>query len=96
MRREGGSRAHTLTLYPPPRSLHEPAARNKTFDVCEEFESEEGQGMYEVVAHVPTESRWSRVGRGARCAVCSLLCPPPRRSGRSYLADAVSGLAKNT
>lgn len=36
------------------RSLHEPAARNKTFDVCYEFQTEEGLEMYEMVAHVPT------------------------------------------
>jgi len=57
------------------RSLHETAARNKTFDVCYEFQSEAGLGMYEVVAHVPTEDRGG---------------------GSSYLAAAVSTLAKNT
>ena len=39
------------------RSLHEPAARNKTFDVCYEIQSSDDMGMYEVVAHVPTEDR---------------------------------------
>lgn len=36
------------------RSLHEPAARNKTFDVCYELQSEEGLELYELVAHVPS------------------------------------------
>ncbi len=38
------------------RSLHEPAARNKTFDVCYEVDSEAGQEMYEMVARGPAKS----------------------------------------
>lgn len=38
------------------KSLHEPAARNKTFDVCYEFQTEEGLEMYELVAHAPSAS----------------------------------------
>mmetsp|Transcript_37095 Transcript_37095/g.82525 ORF Transcript_37095/g.82525 Transcript_37095/m.82525 type:complete len:614 (+) Transcript_37095:97-1938(+) len=38
------------------RSLHESEARNKTFDVCYEYETEEGLQMYELVARVPDKS----------------------------------------
>lgn len=38
------------------RALHEPAARNKTFDVCYEDQSEAGSDMYELIAHVPDRS----------------------------------------
>ena len=38
------------------RAMHEPDARNKTFDVCYEFETAEGLDMYEMVAHVPDKN----------------------------------------
>jgi hypothetical protein len=36
------------------RALHEPQARNKTFDVCYEFQSDEGLQLYELVASIPS------------------------------------------
>ncbi|KAL2635216.1 hypothetical protein R1flu_006695 [Riccia fluitans] len=38
------------------KALHNPTARNKSFDVCHEYTSEEGQGLYELVAHLPDKS----------------------------------------
>lgn len=38
------------------RALHEPEARNKTFDVSYEYQPEEGLQMYELVAHIPDPS----------------------------------------
>ncbi len=38
------------------RSLHETEARNKTFDVCYEYQSEEGLQLYELVAAAPGKS----------------------------------------
>ena len=38
------------------RALHEPEARNKTFDVCYEFQAEEDLALYELVAHVPDKT----------------------------------------
>ncbi|GLC35476.1 hypothetical protein PLESTB_000203300 [Pleodorina starrii] len=35
------------------RALHEPEGRNKTFDVCYEYQADEDNAMYELVAHVP-------------------------------------------
>ncbi|GFR47429.1 hypothetical protein Agub_g9149 [Astrephomene gubernaculifera] len=35
------------------RALHEPEGRNKTFDVCYEYQAAEGNALYELVAHVP-------------------------------------------
>lgn len=35
------------------RALHEPAARNKTFDLSYEYRPEEGASLYELVASVP-------------------------------------------
>ena len=35
------------------RSLHEPAARSKTFDVCYEASSVEGEALYELVSSAP-------------------------------------------
>lgn len=37
------------------RALHEPEARNKTFDVCYEFQSDEGLQLYELVASIPSK-----------------------------------------
>lgn len=53
------------------RALHESEARNKTFDVCYEFQKDEGLQLYELVASIPSK-------------------------GGSYLAQALSTLAKNT
>jgi hypothetical protein len=36
------------------RSLHEPEARNKAFDVSYEYTPDEGLRMYELVASIPT------------------------------------------
>eukprot|EP00249_Psilotum_nudum_P018801 c26969_g2_i1 orf=263-1474(-) len=38
------------------KALHNPIARNRSFDVCHEYISEEGQGLYELVAHLPDKS----------------------------------------
>ncbi|GMH35168.1 hypothetical protein BSKO_03036 [Bryopsis sp. KO-2023] len=38
------------------RSLHQPLARNKTFEVAQEHTPEGGLEMYELVAHVPDKS----------------------------------------
>ncbi|GLI61801.1 hypothetical protein VaNZ11_004303 [Volvox africanus] len=35
------------------RALHEPEGRNKTFDVCYEYQADENNALYELVAHVP-------------------------------------------
>ena len=37
------------------RALHEAEARNKTFDVCYEFQSDEGLQLYELVASIPSK-----------------------------------------
>jgi hypothetical protein len=38
------------------QALHDPQARNKTFEVCYEYTPEEGLEMYELVAHLPDKS----------------------------------------
>ncbi|MEW5313772.1 MAG: hypothetical protein WDW38_005311 [Sanguina aurantia] len=38
------------------RALHEPSARNKTFDVCYEYDADEAATMYELVARIPDKS----------------------------------------
>ncbi|KAJ7561964.1 hypothetical protein O6H91_03G050000 [Diphasiastrum complanatum] len=38
------------------KALHNPAARNKSFDVCYEYKAEEGEQLYELVAHLPDKS----------------------------------------
>ncbi|CAM6126680.1 unnamed protein product [Calypogeia fissa] len=38
------------------KALHNPTARNKSFDVCYEYSAEQGQGLYELVAHLPDKS----------------------------------------
>uniref|UniRef100_A0A383W3F2 NAD(P)-binding domain-containing protein n=1 Tax=Tetradesmus obliquus TaxID=3088 RepID=A0A383W3F2_TETOB len=38
------------------RALHEPEARNKTFDVCYEYQPDEGLQLYELVASIPSSS----------------------------------------
>ncbi|KAH7299769.1 hypothetical protein KP509_24G028300 [Ceratopteris richardii] len=38
------------------KALHNPAARNRSFDVCYEYVAEQGQGLYELVAHLPDKS----------------------------------------
>lgn len=38
------------------KSLHDTAARNKTFEVCYEYAPEQGESMYELVAHLPDKS----------------------------------------
>ena len=38
------------------KSLHDTAARNKTFEVCYEYTPERGLEMYELVAHLPDKS----------------------------------------
>lgn len=38
------------------KSLHDPAARNKAFEVCYEYTPESGLEMYELVAHLPDKS----------------------------------------
>lgn len=37
------------------RALHEPEARNKTFDVCYEYQTDEGLQLYELVASIPSK-----------------------------------------
>ena len=38
------------------KALHDPTARNKTFEVCWEYTPEQGLEMYELVAHLPDKS----------------------------------------
>lgn len=38
------------------KALHDPMARNKSFEVCHEYASEAGTGLYELVAHLPDKS----------------------------------------
>jgi hypothetical protein len=38
------------------RALHEPEARNKSFDVCYEYTPDEGLQLYELVASIPGQS----------------------------------------
>jgi len=38
------------------KALHEPAARNKTFEVCHEYTAEDGLEQYELIAHLPSQS----------------------------------------
>jgi hypothetical protein len=38
------------------RALHEPEARNKSFDVCYEYTPEAGLQLYELVASIPGQS----------------------------------------
>nr|ABR17993.1 unknown [Picea sitchensis] len=38
------------------KALHDSTARNKSFDVCYEYVAEKGQGLYELVAHLPDKS----------------------------------------
>lgn len=38
------------------KALHDPTARNKTFEVCWEYTPEEGLEMYELVAHLPDKA----------------------------------------
>ncbi|GAQ83204.1 hypothetical protein KFL_001390220 [Klebsormidium nitens] len=38
------------------KALHDGTARNKSFEVCYEYTSEQGQGLYELVAHLPDKS----------------------------------------
>ena len=38
------------------KSLHDPAARNKTFEVCHEYMPETGAEKYELVAHLPDKA----------------------------------------
>ncbi|KAG2500720.1 hypothetical protein HYH03_001485 [Edaphochlamys debaryana] len=49
------------------RALHEPEGRNKTFDVCYEYQRDEDNTMYELVAHVPDKKN-----NYLRAAVASL------------------------
>ncbi len=35
------------------QALHDPLARNKTFEVCQEYAAAGGLEMYELVAHLP-------------------------------------------
>lgn len=39
-----------------PQGLHEPCARNKTFEVCHEYTSKDGFMQYELIAHLPDKS----------------------------------------
>lgn len=38
------------------QALHDPLARNKTFEVCAEYAASRGLEMYELVAHLPDKS----------------------------------------
>ncbi|KAJ6915683.1 protein HIGH CHLOROPHYLL FLUORESCENCE PHENOTYPE 173 [Populus alba x Populus x berolinensis] len=38
------------------KALHESTARNKSFDVCYEYVSEQGRELYELVAHLPDKA----------------------------------------
>lgn len=39
-----------------PQALHDPLARNKTFEVCAEYAASSGLEMYELVAHLPDKN----------------------------------------
>jgi len=38
------------------KALHQPSARNKTFEVCHEYTAADGLEQYELIAHVPSKS----------------------------------------
>ncbi|XP_020582630.1 uncharacterized protein LOC110026145 [Phalaenopsis equestris] len=38
------------------KALHDPTARNKSFDVCYEYVGEQGNELYELVAHLPDKA----------------------------------------
>lgn len=38
------------------KALHDSTARNKSFDVCYEYVAEQGQELYELVAHLPDKA----------------------------------------
>ena len=38
------------------QALHDPVARNKTFEVCAEYAAASGLEMYELVAHLPDKN----------------------------------------
>ncbi|XP_073024865.1 protein HIGH CHLOROPHYLL FLUORESCENCE PHENOTYPE 173, chloroplastic-like [Primulina eburnea] len=38
------------------KALHDPTARNKSFDVCYEYVAEPGKELYELVAHLPDKA----------------------------------------
>ncbi|PKI72586.1 hypothetical protein CRG98_006963 [Punica granatum] len=38
------------------KALHDSTARNKSFDVCHEYVSEQGRELYELVAHLPDKA----------------------------------------
>eukprot|EP00252_Welwitschia_mirabilis_P016912 TRINITY_DN37663_c0_g1_i1.p1 TRINITY_DN37663_c0_g1~~TRINITY_DN37663_c0_g1_i1.p1 ORF type:complete len:573 (+),score=126.39 TRINITY_DN37663_c0_g1_i1:147-1865(+) len=38
------------------KALHDSTARNKSFDVCYEYTKGQGEGLYELVAHLPDKS----------------------------------------
>ncbi|KAG0475084.1 hypothetical protein HPP92_014770 [Vanilla planifolia] len=38
------------------KALHDSTARNKSFDVCYEYVAEQGNGLYELVAHLPDKA----------------------------------------
>ena len=38
------------------KALHDSLAYNKTFEVCYEYQPEQGLEMYELVAHLPDKS----------------------------------------
>ncbi len=38
------------------KALHNPVARNKTFEVCYEYAPEAGLEVYELVAHLPDKA----------------------------------------
>ncbi|KAI9196503.1 hypothetical protein LWI28_024458 [Acer negundo] len=38
------------------KALHDPTARNKSFDVCYEYVAEQGRELYELVAHLPDKA----------------------------------------
>ena len=40
----------------PLQALHNPLARNKTFEVCAEYAASSGLEMYELVAHLPDKN----------------------------------------
>ena len=58
------ARVHHATYFPHPlthyycflQALHDPLARNKTFEVCAEYTASRGLEMYELVAHLPDKS----------------------------------------
>ena len=47
--------AHGLLLFRLTQALHDTSARNKSFDVCYEYETE-GSSLYELVAHMPDKA----------------------------------------